>query len=58
MNTDNLELAKQKLQKLEKLQAEELKLKKENEYLPKTYNDDNIKKQIDLIEYLFAQCQR
>lgn len=50
MNTDNLELAKQKLQKLEKLQAEELKLKKENEYLPKTYNDDNIKKQIDLIE--------
>jgi len=50
MGNENIELARQRLSELEKLRLEEAKLKQKYDYLPKEYNDDEVKKQIDLIE--------
>ena len=54
---DNIDLARQRLQEFESLRLEVERLKHEYEYLPKEYNDDDMKKKIDIIEDEIARYE-
>ena len=57
MNVSNVELARQRLNELESLRLEVARLRKEHDYLPKEYDRDEVKKQMDLIDDEIIKCE-